>query len=411
MKRLLFILLFMCSVWCTSSIIACTSAVISGKVTPDGRPLLWKNRDTDSPQNCVKFFKGECYPFVAIVNSQEENPTEIWIGTNSAGFSIMNTQSYNLVKVKPGEERGEANGRVMRRALEVCATVKDFCHFLDTLSKPSLIEANFGVIDAQGGAAMFEVDYYKYVLFDANDPKDAPCGYIARSNFSFSGDVNGGAGYVRFMQEDKELMPASATKQITPAWIFSELSRSFANFLLGINLKSGDFNRPKTTGWFVDQDFIPRKSTASSVVVQGVKSGENPELTVMWTVLGYPPTGVVMPVWLKGAEKELPRLLARNKSTKVAPLGDWSVTLAKDVFSYTQGMGSSRYFNWEKLYNLTNTGYMQLLAPVEEEVFRMTKPVLNTWYERGAVDTKAMQALYNELCNFIESKYQDLFGL
>ena len=29
---------------------ACTSAVISGKVTPDGRPLLWKNRDTDFPQ-------------------------------------------------------------------------------------------------------------------------------------------------------------------------------------------------------------------------------------------------------------------------------------------------------------------------------------------------------------------------
>ena len=73
----------------------------------------------------------------------------------------MNTQSYNLVEVKPGEERGEANGRVMRRALEVCATVKDFRQFLDTLSKPSLIEANFGVIDAKGGAAMFEVDYLR----------------------------------------------------------------------------------------------------------------------------------------------------------------------------------------------------------------------------------------------------------
>lgn len=97
----------------------------------------------------------------------------------------MNTQSYNLVEVKPGEERGEANGRVMRRALEVCATVKDFRQFLDTLSKPSLIEANFGVIDAKGGAAMFEVDYYEYVMYDANNPKDAPCGYIARTNFSF----------------------------------------------------------------------------------------------------------------------------------------------------------------------------------------------------------------------------------
>ena len=136
---------------------ACTSAVISGKVTPDGRPLLWKNRDTDFPQNSVRYFSGGRYPFVAVVNSVEDNPTDVWIGTNAAGFSIMNTQSYNLVEVKPGEERGAANGRVMRRALEVCATVKDFRQFLDTLSKPSLIEANFGVIDAKGGAAMFEV--------------------------------------------------------------------------------------------------------------------------------------------------------------------------------------------------------------------------------------------------------------
>lgn len=95
-----------------------------------------------------------------------------------------------------GSERwgrtGAANGRIIYRALEVCATVEDFCHFLDTISKPSLIEANFGVIDAQGAAAMFEVDYYKYTMYDANNPKDAPYGYIARTNFSFAGEVNRG---------------------------------------------------------------------------------------------------------------------------------------------------------------------------------------------------------------------------
>ena len=30
---------------------ACSSVVISGKVTPDGRPLLWKHRDSDYLQN------------------------------------------------------------------------------------------------------------------------------------------------------------------------------------------------------------------------------------------------------------------------------------------------------------------------------------------------------------------------
>lgn len=390
---------------------ACTSAVISGKVTPDGRPLLWKNRDTDFLQNSVKYFSGGLYPFIAIVNSVEDNPTDVWIGTNSTGFSLMNTQSYNLVDLISDEERGEANGRVMRRALEVCATVEDFCHFLDTITKPSLIEANFGVIDAKGGAAMFEVDYYKYTMYDANNPKDAPCGYIARTNFSFSGKVNEGAGYVRFMQEDKVLLPASATGQITPQWIFNELSRSFANPMMGIDLRTGDFNRPKTNGWFVDQDFIARSSTASSVVVQGVKSGENPELTTMWTVLGYPPTGVAMPVWLKGADKFLPKLLARDDIQKVSPLGNWSILLAENVYAYKQGMGSNRYMNWEKLFNAEKNGYMQLLAPVEEEVFKRTQPLLKEWYKKGSIDTKAMQALYNDLDTFIGTKYAEYFDL
>ena len=137
-------------------------------------------------------------------------------GTNSVGFALMNTQSYNLVEVKDGEERGAANGRIIYRALEVCATVEDFCHFLDTISKPSLIEANFGVIDAQGAAAMFEVDYYKYTMYDANNPKDAPYGYIARTNFIIlAGEANRGAGYGTYGGR-QVLMRASATGGITP---------------------------------------------------------------------------------------------------------------------------------------------------------------------------------------------------
>ncbi len=410
MKKTFFLLWIFLHVY-VSYTYACSAAVISGKVTPDGRPLLWKHRDTDFPQNSVHYFSGEKYNFVAIINSVQQDPHEIWIGTNESGFSLMNTQSYNLVQIEAGEERGDANGRVMKRALEVCATVEDFRLFLDTLSKPSLIEANFGVIDARGGAAMFEVDYYTYVMYDANDARDAPCGYIARTNFSFAGEVNQGAGYVRFMQVDKMLMPASATGEITPAWIFSELSRSFAHPLLGIDLKSGSFNRPHTTGWFVDQDFIARKSTASSVVIQGVKAGENPELTTMWTVLGYPPVSVAMPVWVKGADQQLPRMLRRDTETGVSPLCDKVVRLADKVFSYKQGMGSNRYLHWELLYNLRGTGMMQVLEPVEKEVFSRTAPYLQRWRESGTIDLKESKLLYQELDEYLESKYQEYFML
>ncbi len=145
-----FLILGLLAAFTAGPVLACTSAVVSGKVTPDGRPLLWKNRDTDYLRNHVAYIKGEKYNFIADVNSANFPALkEAWMGTNSAGFALMNTQSYNLVEVKDGEERGAANGRIIYRALEVCATVEDFCHFLDTISKPSLIEANFGVIDAQ----------------------------------------------------------------------------------------------------------------------------------------------------------------------------------------------------------------------------------------------------------------------
>lgn len=385
---------------------ACTSAVVSGKVTPDGRPLLWKNRDTDFMRNHIDHVKGEKYTFIAVVNSDNAYLKEAWMGTNSAGFALMNTQSYNLEEPKDGEERGAANGRIIYRALEVCATVEDFCLFLDTLSKPSYIEANFGVIDAKGGAAMFEVDDQKYVMYDANNPKDAPYGYIARTNFSFAGRVNEGAGYVRYMEADRVLMKASATGCITPQFIFNDLSRSFRNCMLDIDLRSGAYNRPQASGWFVDQDFIPRSSTSCSVVVQGVRPGENAELTTMWTLLGYPPTGVAVPLWVKNAGKLLPLLVCYDKECKAAPLSDWSLRLADRVFSYKQGMGTGRYLNWERLYSTAHgDGYMTMLAPVEDEVFRTTKPLLDEWHRKGTLDVQAIQQLYGKLEASIRMNY------
>lgn len=375
---------------------ACTSAVVSGKVTPDGRPLLWKNRDTDFMYNHMAYVKGERYDFVANVNSANfPQRKEAWMGTNSAGFALMNTQSYNLVEIKPGEERGEANGRVIYRALELCATVKEFCHFLDTLSKPSYIEANFGVIDAYGGAAMFEVDYHGYVMYDANNPKDAPYGYIARTNFSFAGKVNGGSGYVRYMEADRVLMKASAMEGITPRLIFDSLSRSFRNGMLEVDLRDGSHNRPKVSGWFVDQDFIPRHSTSCSIVVQGVKPGEKPELTTLWTLLGYPPTGVVVPLWVKD---NLPAMVSYDKELKASPMSHASLELAeKRVFAYHQGMGTSKYLHWEALWNLQGTGLMQQIAPVEDALFRLALPVIEGWRQKGSIDRKELEQLYRQL--------------
>lgn len=381
---------------------ACSSAVISGKVTPDGRPLLWKHRDTGYKLNHMAYIKGEKYDFVANVNSANyQKEKEAWVGTNTTGFSLMNTQSYNyMVTDIPDGDRGPENGRVIYRALEVCATVEDFCYFLDTISKPSGIEANFGVIDAQGGAAMFEVGDHDYVMYDANDPKVAPYGYVARTNYSFAGEINGGMGYVRYMEVERVLERASAMGGITPQLIFNDLSRSFRNNLLDIDLRSGNFNYPKTAGWFTDQDFIPRRSTSCSVVVKGVKKGENPDLTVLWTILGYPPTGVAIPLWVKN---NLPAMVSYDADCHAAPLSAASLKLADEkVFHYKQGGGTNVYLHWENLYNAKGTGLMQGFMKLEEKVFEEVLPVIEQWYQRGKPDMKEMDSLYGRLESLVK---------
>jgi hypothetical protein len=47
---------------------ACTLAVISGKATRDGRPLMWKNRDTDKVDNKTLFLRVQ-YAFIALVDA------------------------------------------------------------------------------------------------------------------------------------------------------------------------------------------------------------------------------------------------------------------------------------------------------------------------------------------------------
>ena len=389
---------------------ACTSAIISGKITPDGRPLMWKQRDTGAEQNSVHYYKDGKYPFIAIVNSRAKNPTEVWMGTNSKGFSIMNTQSYNVVEPEGEQDMGPANGSIMRHALAVCATLEDFRHMMDTLTRPTMISANFGVIDATGAGGYFEVGHQGYVFYDVNNPKDAPCGYLARTNYSFSGKLNEGMGYVRFMTENAELMRVVGTKEITPEWIFTTLARSYKNEMLGIDLRSGDFNSPKTNGWFIDKDFISREITASSAVVQGVKEGEKASLTTMWTILGFPPASVAVPLWVEGAEK-LPTQMINDPKTLRSPLCDKVVRLKKNVFSFNQGGGTGLYFCWDKLYNQQNTGMIQLLSPVEKEIFNRTRPLLTSWREKNDVNVKEMHAFYQNIDAYIADSYSQLFGM
>ncbi|MDR2127088.1 MAG: C45 family peptidase [Prevotellaceae bacterium] len=400
MKNITVIILFVLTVSMQKSE-ACTSAIITGKATPDGRPLMWKHRDTDSENNRMVYAQGAKYAYIGLANSDDINNEEIWAGTNSAGFCIMNTASYNLKDVNDKTKIKDREGLIMRMALEYCATTGDFENLLDTVTKPAGIEANFGVIDANGGAAYYEANNFTYKKYDANDDETAPNNYLIRTNYSYSGRTDKGMGYIRY-ENAKYLFENHQNEKFTPEWLLSSASRSYYHSLLNFDLCS---TMPQ---YAVDCDYIPRRSSSAAIVFQGVKQNELPEKTTMWTVLGFPPCSIAVPLWVKGG-KQLPEIMVKSDNSNNSPLCDKIVALKYKVFHIKRGNGE-KYMNFSLLYNKNGNGIIQKIKPLEKEIFEETYAKINEW-NTSAWSAKNIQNYYKQINGKIIKIYKDLFDL
>ena len=384
-----FIAAFAFAIMLSADVLACTSAIITGKATPDGRPLMWKHRDTGELNNKVKHYKGEKYSFYALINSPDALKNEAWTGTNEVGFSIMNTASYNLKNDDVPAEQMDKEGVLMFKALSTCRTLKDFEKFLDKYARPTGVEANFGVIDAEGGAAYYEVNNNSWTKIDVNDPKIAPQGYIVYTNHSNTGRLNDGMGYVRYTTADKIMKEQIGRNgDITAKWIMQNLSRTFYHSILGIDLNKDKELVAKCNGWFMDQDFIPRKSSSCSIVIEGVKKGENPANTVMWTILGYPPVGVAVPLMVANGDTVPSFMTAKEKEN--AKMCDWVLEKKKEIFPITRGNGN-KYLNYYAIEK-----YMKPAVKIENGIFEKANPIIEKIRD-GKATAAELESVYVEI--------------
>ncbi len=385
---------------------ACTTAIISGKYTRDGRPLLFKHRDTSKLQNKLMVFTDGKYKYIGLVNSIDSLGSNIWAGVNSAGFAIMNSASYNLnlndtTKVKDRE------GIVMKMALQNCATVEDFEEMLRIMPKPLGVEANFGVIDARGGAAYFETGNYSFTKFDVNDPSVAPFGYIIRTNYSYVGAREKDYGLIRYQTAEELFNLASQTHALSVRFLLQDVSRCLKHSLTGRDLTKElppDGERVR----FVDfRDFIPRHSSASTVVVQGVKAGESAALTTMWTILGFQLCSVAIPCWVSGGN-QLPQIMTADFPHN-APLCDMALTLKERCFPMKRGSGKY-YLNLGAVINQKNDGILQKLRPVEDLIIQKAEDRLEVWRHTG-IDARQVQKFYRWVDETVRDAYLKNFGL
>lgn len=404
MKRITLALLI--TLFIGQASIACTTAIISGKATPDGRPILWKHRDTDNFNNKMVFVKGCKYNYIGLVNSND-TLRQVWGGTNSAGFSIMNSASYNLKGKDDKSEFQDQEGMLMKLALATCASLNDFKKLLDSLPKPLGVESNFGVIDAQGGAGYFEANNFNYTFYDANDPKVAPNGYLIRTNFSVSGRENEGSGYNRYNTACALIDEAYKAKMITPDFFLTKATISLRHELTNTDLAL-IFNKKEEfqNRIYPFRDYIVRYASSSTIVVQGVRPEESAALVTTWIKIGFQPASVSVPLWVSAGDS-IPSLLTAP-GTKKSLLCTFTLLLKKGCFPYQNGSEGENYIYLEKLGNNSNTGIMQQNVEFEKQIMAKGEKLIAKWRRLGfdsdeAVDyysevDKSIVYFYDLLC-------------
>ena len=386
---------------------SCTTFLMSGKHTPDGRPLLFKNRDTGTLDNALVYFTDGKYDYIGIVDSKDSWKREVWGGFNSAGFAIMNTAAYNN-NTGDTTKLADREGEVMKMALATCATLADFEKMLTDMPKPIGVDANFGVIDAQGGAAYYETGNFGFKKIDANDPAIAPFGLLIRTNHSFTGNPDVGFGYIRYAAASEALNRALAQRELDPQYLFNNLSRNLTHSLTNINLRENLPASAADASFTYFEDYIPRPSTASVMLVVGAAKGEEPANAMMWTLAGFPLTTVAVPLWVS-AGKEMPAVVSMMDNLH-SPLCDAGMTLKRQLFPIKRGSGP-KYLNVAVLLNRENTGILQKLAPVENEIFSKTAAMVATMPAKGKQQKEIILEHYKWLDSYITQSYREIFGI
>ncbi len=384
---------------------ACTSIIVSGKATKDGRPMILKNRDSNNYDNLSVVVQGEKYKYLAIVGANDSLPRSAWAGHNEKGFAIINTAAYNLNGKKP--DVAGKDGRLMKRALEICATLEDFEQFLDTLQRPIGVNSNYGVIDANGGCAYYETGNNGYTKFDANDPNVAPYGYLVRTNHAFSGDREMDKGVERFIAISDFMLYADFSDQINKDYLLRNAPRNLRHGFTNIDLykQIPESEYEKTIVPF--KDYIPRYQSTSCVLIQGVKQGESPLLTVSWTIVGSPLTTVAIPLLIT-PDNKLPEVVTRNNDG-YSWLNKAGLTLKERIFPLKRG-NFSEYIDLSKLINKQNTGILQKILKIEDVVLEKGNAAVDAIRSKGKAD-KSLTEYYSWVDKYIREQYNKEFGL
>jgi hypothetical protein len=344
----------------------CTSAVVSVHASSEGAPMLWKNRDTGVLSNKMVYVKDKPFSYLALVNASTPTGRQAYAGLNSTGFAIMNTVAYNLPR-KSGETE-DHEGIIMADALRTCRSVQDFEAYIEANLGPDLGSwANYGVIDGEGNAYIFEIHNHGYNKIDAASP---PAKYLVNTNYSRSGVEGKGAGYLRF-ERASQLFLGLQGKPIDFQDILSHFTRDIGHVLLKHPAIEDLEKTPSNeNAWIFTRDCIDRPSTASAVVITGKTPFQPESLATMWVIPGEPLCAIALPLWVEaGTSPE--KLWVGDE----APMWQESLRIKNIIRPFKEG-NKADYINLIRLDNSEGTGFLPLILQAEKEIIETTRAFL-----------------------------------
>ncbi len=202
-----------------------------------------------------------------------------------------------------------------------------------------------------------------------------------------------------------------ATNSFDARFIIQDVTRGLYHSLIKKDLYKEYEEVPANTPTYTFfHDFIPRKSTSSACVLQGVKKNEDPAHATLWAVVGFPLTSVVVPLWVKGGDS-FPQILKRDVKTEDSPLCNAALTLKDNLFNIRWGKYAAQYYmNINALVNADNTGIKQKIKTYEDHIFKLTEEKLKEW-RVGKMEKSEIKAYYDTINEYIINMYKKEFDL
>lgn len=381
----------------------CTIGVFSGSATSDGRPILWKNRDVTNDIQKFCYFEprlphAETTFYAYIGNVYSADTSGSYMGINEVGFAIINANCYNL---DDSLGLGIGDGDLIRMALERCRNVSDFEQLLEYTEIKGRKDCwNIGVIDAFGGAALYECSNYSYTKYDANNIEQTPDGIIIRTTFALSGG-NHRPSMNRYKRAYKLAHQRKNEELMDVGYVLEILSRDLFNYLddpYPLPYTGQQNGRPP--GFIYTHDVtINRDRTRSVMVIRGVTPGENPRLSTAFCTIGPPVISVAYPLWVYSGA--VPTQL--NFGVEV-PM--FSKVLLHRAMLYPSSK-EPLYLNSLYLKNYEGTGLYEYTLPLEAEALHMADSCVETWTSHMPTSAEIRLAQQN-IAGYIYTSYSQI---